>query len=193
MATFLLPRTSTVLGVGLGLSLSLSLYPASPFRSASSPIQCQYTAPYYRTDTQVSPETGWTVDRNDPMLRKQGQTSPKSSRWLTPRRMRQISLGSVLGLIAGVGLRAFSRTLAVVLGMGVVLVEVFSFLLSLFFSSLLTLFQWAASKGYNLLPLNWIQQSVSSVDVQRAVLDQMPLKVSFGVTMALAAFARFRE
>lgn len=89
--------------------------------------------------------------------------------------MRQISLGSVLGLVAGVGLRAFSRTLAVVLGMGVVLVE------------------WAASKGYNLLPLNWIQQSVSSVDVQRAVLDQMPLKVSFGVTMALAAFARFRE
>lgn len=175
MATFLLPRTSTVLGVGLGLSLSLSLYPASPFRSASSPIQCQYTAPYYRTDTQVSPETGWTVDRNDPMLRKQGQTSSKSPRWLTPRRMRQISLGSVLGLIAGVGLRAFSRTLAVVLGMGVVLVE------------------WAASKGYNLLPLNWIQQSVSSVDVQRAVLDQMPLKVSFGVTMALAAFARFRE
>lgn len=67
------------------------------------------------------------------MLRKQGQTSSKSPRWLTPRRMRQISLGSVLGLIAGVGLRAFSRTLAVVLGMGVVLVEVFSFLLSLFF------------------------------------------------------------
>jgi uncharacterized membrane protein (Fun14 family) len=38
--------------------------------------------------------------------------------------MRQISLGSVLGLVAGVGLRAFSRVLVVVLGMGLVLVEV---------------------------------------------------------------------
>lgn len=38
--------------------------------------------------------------------------------------MKQVSLGSVLGLVAGVGLRAFSRVLVVILGMGVVLVEV---------------------------------------------------------------------
>jgi uncharacterized membrane protein (Fun14 family) len=38
--------------------------------------------------------------------------------------MRQVSLGSVLGLIVGVGLRAFSRALVVLLGMGIVLVEV---------------------------------------------------------------------
>lgn len=38
--------------------------------------------------------------------------------------MRQVSLGSVLGLVAGVGLRAFSKALVVILGMGVVLVEV---------------------------------------------------------------------
>ena len=125
MASFLLPRTSTALGVGLGVGLSLSLSPASPFRSASAPIQCQYTAPYYRPETHISPETGWAVNRDDPVLQKQGRTSSsRSSRWLTPRTMRQISLGSVLGLVAGVGLRAVSRVLVVALGMGVVLVQV---------------------------------------------------------------------
>lgn len=38
--------------------------------------------------------------------------------------MRQASFGSVLGLAVGVGLRAFSRVLTVVFGMGVVFVEV---------------------------------------------------------------------
>lgn len=38
--------------------------------------------------------------------------------------MRQVSLGSVLGLLVGVGLRAFSRALVVLLGIGVVAVEV---------------------------------------------------------------------
>jgi len=38
--------------------------------------------------------------------------------------MKQVSLGSVLGLVAGVGLRAFSRVLVVLIGMGVVFVEV---------------------------------------------------------------------
>jgi uncharacterized membrane protein (Fun14 family) len=38
--------------------------------------------------------------------------------------MRQISLGSVLGLAAGLGLRIFSKALVFVLGVGIVLVEV---------------------------------------------------------------------
>jgi uncharacterized membrane protein (Fun14 family) len=44
--------------------------------------------------------------------------------FLTAEGMRQVSLGCVLGLVAGVGLRAFSKALVVILGMGVVLVEV---------------------------------------------------------------------
>jgi uncharacterized membrane protein (Fun14 family) len=38
--------------------------------------------------------------------------------------MRQISLGGVLGLATGLGLRVFSRGLALVLGVGLVVVEV---------------------------------------------------------------------
>lgn len=114
-------RTSTVLGVGLGLSLTL--HPLSPFRA--SPMQCQYSAPYYRVDSQTSSESGWILDRNDPAIAKQGRTGPRTaSGILTASNMRQVSLGSVLGLVVGVGLRAFSRALVVLLGMGIVLVEV---------------------------------------------------------------------
>lgn len=131
------------LGLGVGFSAAAAFYPSSPFRAA--PMQCQYTAPYSRPDTQTSPESGWAVDSNNPILRKQGETSTgaytsnSNSRFLNARTMRQVSLGSVLGLVAGVGLRAFSRVLVVLLGMGVVLVEVcFSFL----FLSFLFLLSW---------------------------------------------------
>lgn len=117
MASFLLSRTSAALGIGLGLSFSL--HPLSPFRA--SPMQCQYSAPYYKTDSPVGAGTGWALDPNDPVLRKQGHTTNNVSR---ARTMRQASLGSVLGLLVGVGLRAFSRVFAVLFGVGIVAVEV---------------------------------------------------------------------
>ena len=134
--TSFIPRTmtTTTLSVGLGIGLSLSMNSASPLRSAFSPLRCEYTSPYYRTEpTTVERGTGWTVHEDDPLLQKQGRTSNtsvrNSKRWLTPKRMRQISLGSVLGLVAGVGLRAVSRVLAVSLGIGIVVVEVCGFVL----------------------------------------------------------------
>lgn len=51
--------------------------------------------------------------------------------------------------------------------------------------------QWAASKGYNILPLHRIQKYFKSVDVRRAVSEHRPFKMSFGTMMALAAFAQF--
>ncbi|KAJ5280196.1 hypothetical protein N7478_005568 [Penicillium angulare] len=161
------------LGVGLGLSAA-TLHPLSPFRAA--PMQCQYSAPYYRPETQANADSGWALKPEDPLLQKQGRTGiteQAKSAFLSPENMRQISLGSVLGLVAGVGLRAFSRVLVVVLGMGVVLIE------------------WAASKGYNILPLERVQKYVKGVDVRRAVSQHRPFKVSFGTMMALAAFAQF--
>lgn len=128
MAFHLFSPPSTILRLGLGLGIGLSaatLHPLSPFRAA--PMRCEYSAPYYRTEDQASAETGWTVPRNDPVLQKQGRTgiaAQAKNALLTPENMRQISLGSVLGLVAGVGLRAFSKVLVVVLGMGIVLVEV---------------------------------------------------------------------
>ena len=128
MAFHLISPPSTILRLGLGLGIGLSaatLHPLSPFRAA--PMRCEYSAPYYRTEGQASPETGWTVPPNDPILQKQcrtGTAAQAKNALLTPENMRQISLGSVLGLVAGVGLRAFSKVLLVVLGIGIVLVEV---------------------------------------------------------------------
>lgn len=118
----------TILRLGLGLGLGVSAATLHPFCPLRSPIQCQYTAPYYRPETAANADSGWAVPPNDPILQKQGRTgigAQARSGFLTPDNMRQVSLGSVLGLVAGVGLRAVSRVLVVVLGMGVVLVEVF--------------------------------------------------------------------
>lgn len=113
------------LGLGLGIGISAAtLHPLSPFRAA--PIQCQYATPY-GPGSQANAESGWAVGPNDPLLQKQGHSSIAAqarASFLTPENMKQVSLGSVLGLVAGVGLRAFSRVLVVVIGMSVVLVEV---------------------------------------------------------------------
>ncbi|KAL4916819.1 hypothetical protein BDW62DRAFT_95013 [Aspergillus aurantiobrunneus] len=160
----LLSRTSAVVGIGLGLSFSI--LPSSPFRAL--PMKCDYTAPNHRPD---STEPGWTISPQDPLLRKQGTTT--RSGILTASNMRQVSMGSVLGLVVGVGLRAFSRVLVVLFGMGIVAIE------------------WAASKGYNILPVHRLQKYVKSVNLEKAVSRNVPFKISFGATMALAAFAQF--
>jgi uncharacterized membrane protein (Fun14 family) len=111
------------------------------------------------------------MSSQDPLLGKKGTT--RGSGILTASTMRQVSLGSVLGLVVGVGLRAFSRVLVVLFGMGIIAVE------------------WAASKGYNILPVHRLQKYVKSVNLETAVSRHVPFKISFGATMALAAFAQF--
>lgn len=36
-----------------------------------------------------------------------------------------------------------------------------------------------------------MQKYVKSVDLQKSITDNMPFKITFGATMALAAFAQF--
>ncbi|KAF5855393.1 hypothetical protein ETB97_009318 [Aspergillus alliaceus] len=50
---------------------------------------------------------------------------------------------------------------------------------------------WAAAKGHNVLPVDRLQRFVKGVDLQKAVSQNKPFKISFGATMALAAFAQF--
>lgn len=133
MATLLsrpLFYTCTAVPLGVGLSL---LHPSSPLRLPG--LQCQYVAPVY--SPKAFPETGWAmpVDR-DPTAMKQGRTTTAgtaeketdtrrgSGGILTASMMRQISLGSILGLAVGLGLRVFSKALAFCFGVGVIIVEV---------------------------------------------------------------------
>jgi hypothetical protein len=101
------------LGVGIGLSAA-AFHPRSPFRT---PMRCDYAAPHPQQSTR-NKDPGWVVN---PEQKSRAQTR---NGLLNARTMRQVSLGSVLGLVAGVGLRAFSKALVVILGMGVVFVEV---------------------------------------------------------------------
>ncbi|CAG7926757.1 unnamed protein product [Penicillium olsonii] len=165
MAFRIFTPSSSILRLGLGVGIGLSaatMHPLSPFRAA--PMLCDYASPLPQQSTfQKEPELAI------------GGKPTKQSRTgiLNAENMRQVSLGSVLGLVAGVGLRAFSKALVVILGMGVVLVE------------------YAASKGYNILPLHRMQKYVKNVDLHRAMSEHRPFKISFGAMMAMAAFANF--
>ncbi|CAG8931807.1 unnamed protein product [Penicillium salamii] len=117
MAFRLFTPSSSILRLGLGVGIGLSaatMHPLSPFRAA--PMLCDYASPLPQQST-FKKEPEWAVA---------GKPAGKSSRTglLNAESMRQVSLGSVLGLVAGVGLRAFSKALVVLLGMGVVFVEV---------------------------------------------------------------------
>ncbi|KAJ5665569.1 uncharacterized protein N7477_008017 [Penicillium maclennaniae] len=118
---FLLSPLRLGLGLGIGIS-AVTLHPLSPFRTA--PLQCQYNAPY--SSGSQSAESSWAVNSNNAHWQKEGRSgiAAQVNGFMTPENMKQISLGSVLGLVAGVGLRAFSRVLVVLIGMGIVLVEV---------------------------------------------------------------------
>ncbi|TPR01134.1 Multicopper oxidase family protein [Aspergillus niger] len=106
-------------------------------------MQCQYTAPYYRPESQTSPDSGWAMDAQDPLLRKQGTT----------RNSHHTTGG---GILTASNMR-----------------------------------QWAAARGYNLLPVNTLQKYFKRVDLQKTVSHHIPFKISFGATMGLAAFAQF--
>lgn len=117
---FLLSPLRLGLGLGIGISAA-TLHPLSPFRVA--PLQCQYNAPYSGSQ---SAESSWAFNSDGPISQKQDRSNiaAQATGFMTPENMKQVSLGSVLGLVAGVGLRAFSRVLVVVIGMSVVFIEV---------------------------------------------------------------------
>lgn len=43
---------------------------------------------------------------------------------INPRAVRQISMGSILGVLGGLGVSVFSKPLAILLGLGVIVVQV---------------------------------------------------------------------
>lgn len=51
--------------------------------------------------------------------------------------------------------------------------------------------QYAASYGYNIIPVGRIQRYVKGIDLNRAVEENPAFKLSFGVTFALASMAKF--
>jgi len=139
------------IGLGLGLSLvTFHMLRQRPIRLDSGPV---FSGNSYGGDARTTP------------LVRNGQ--------LNPAAVRQISSGSIIGLCAGLLVSTFSRSLALLIGLGVVAV------------------QWASSYGINVIPYNKLQKRITSIDLRSAVQDNVVFKVSFGATFALAAFMQF--
>lgn len=110
---------------------------------------------------------------------------------LNPSAIKQISLGGMLGLGAGVVLSMLSRVLVLALGVGIVVWQVSaSFLMHLTVADY-DISQYAARRGYNIVPAERIQRYVKGIDVRSAIHDNVAFKVSFGLVFALTAFGEF--
>ncbi|PGH32343.1 hypothetical protein GX50_04880 [[Emmonsia] crescens] len=158
LTRLLTPARPFLFAVPLGLSLSLAL----PQRK---PILCDFAGPFTTTAHSQHSHSSSPLSETASTLRSRSGISERTA--------RQISLGSVLGLLAGLGLRIFSRALVFALGLTILGVE------------------WAASKGYNIVPTHWLQKHVKSVNLRRLMTEKVPFKVSFGTMMMLSAFAQF--
>lgn len=114
---FLLP------GLRRGLLVSTPLLLSTPLlvRHMHRPISCDAPAALAPGAWQTSSQS-------------RGATTPTTtlqSSILNPKTVRQISMGSVLGLLGGLGVSVFSKPLAVLLGLGMVLVHVSPFFILL--------------------------------------------------------------
>ncbi|KAK5112679.1 hypothetical protein LTR85_011190 [Meristemomyces frigidus] len=119
--------------------------------------------------TSVTPKD-WSFsqyqhDARTPVIKKDGK--------LNANAVRQLSAGSIIGLLAGLGVSTFSKTLAILLGLLVVGVQV------------------AESYGLHLIPYRRLQGYAKNVDLRSAVQDNVAFKISFGTMFALSGFSSF--
>lgn len=87
--------------------------------------------------------------------------------------LKQISAGSVIGLIGGLAVGVFSKPLAVILGL------------------LLFGLQFVESRGIHVIPYSSLQSHIKSINLRSLVQDNVAFKLSLGITFALAGFAEF--
>ncbi|KAF7514327.1 hypothetical protein GJ744_000097 [Endocarpon pusillum] len=174
---FLLRRTlhtttrlsSTTTTARLPPPFSIRTYPLL-FTSAA----LGFSLPFFAPRSSALLDTAFSTS-SAPYTNSRDTKTPfaKDSKSLNPAVVKQISLGSILGLGAGVLVSAFSRTLTLLLGVGIVIV------------------QYAARSGYNIIPVERVQRYVKGINLRSAILDNAAFKLSFGLTFALAAFGGF--
>ncbi|GAM86858.1 hypothetical protein ANO11243_048780 [Dothideomycetidae sp. 11243] len=157
MAFLLAARRPLLLGLGLaGTSLLLSPLHRRPLlldsaAAAKSPSDWSYSQ--YQRDAAV------------PLTNQGGR--------LNPRAVRQVSIGSITGVVAGLAVSTFSKPLALILGLLVVGVQLLE------------------SRGIHLVPYGRLQKYFTSLDLRSLVQDNAAFKLSFGTTFAMVGFMEF--
>ena len=94
------------------------------------------------------------------------------------------------GLCAGLLISTFSKSLALILGLLVVGVQVRILPVCAGRPGLIER-QWAQSYGIHIIPYNRLQKYFTGVNFRSAVQDNVAFKLSFGTTFAMAAFMQF--
>lgn len=109
--SFLLPglRRGALLATPLILSTPLLVH---NFRHAQS-IRCDSADPLAKLGDL---RNTYARDAQTPVITQSGAPNPKA--------VRQISMGSILGVIGGLGISVFSKPLAILLGLGIVALQV---------------------------------------------------------------------
>jgi hypothetical protein len=107
--SFLIP------GLRRGLILSSPLIVSTPIllRQLNRPVLCDSPNAF----TNAGPEPRISASYTD-------TGSLKQSGAINPKVVRQISMGSILGVLGGLGISVFSKPLALLIGLGIVLVQV---------------------------------------------------------------------
>lgn len=107
--SFLLP------GLRRGLAVSTPLFLTTPMllRQLNRPILCDAPNPFTATRSDVPSNARYAETSS---LKQSGSNMPKV--------VRQISMGSILGVLGGLGISVFSKPLALLIGLGVILVQV---------------------------------------------------------------------
>lgn len=164
MLPILLPRVTPLAFTTLGLGLATSTYLFRTHRQR--PLLCEPSSPLDTLTQNYLPTS--SSSSSSP-----SRTTTKPTKSSRADLIRQLSLGSVLGVAAGAAVSTFSRVLALLLGVGLVVV------------------QYAASKGYNVIPVSRIQRYVKGINIRSAIEENPALKLSFGTTFALASMATF--
>ncbi|KAF2868409.1 hypothetical protein BDV95DRAFT_609893 [Massariosphaeria phaeospora] len=153
--TFLAP------GLRRSLLLSTPLALATPFamHRYQRPILCDAPDPLTKITSDLS-----SAYAQAPTLKTSGAAP-------SPKVVRQISMGSILGVFGGLGVSVFSKPLAVLIGLGVVLVQLLE------------------SRGIHIVPYSFLQRRFKQTNFTSLIQKNVALKLSFGATFALAAFA----
>lgn len=98
---------------------------------------------------------------------------PRRKDGLNPDMVKQLSTGSLSGFVAGLLVSVFSRTLVLLAGIGLVLIQV------------------ASRYGIDVVEQFGLKQRVKSSRILAALNHHAAFKLSFGVAFALSAFMSF--
>ncbi|ETS75676.1 hypothetical protein PFICI_12620 [Pestalotiopsis fici W106-1] len=153
MSALLLSRTafrSRAVGAGIGLSIGSVL---------------AYRQPRLRMDSRSVPH---------PSTREAATTTPPKDR-LDPEIIKQLSGGSITGFLSGLVISVFSKTLVLLLGVSVVLVQV------------------AARYGIDLTKQLRLRERLGNSRVLAALEKDPAFKLSFGFFFAMSAFMKFQN